>query len=88
MLNKLEEIYKRYLEVESMISASDAMKDMKAYVNLSKEYKDLRPIVASYKSYKNLIDNINDAKNIIESEKDEEMLLMAKAELDNNLSIE
>ena len=43
MLDKLDAIYKRYLEVESLLSSSQAMSDMNAYVKLSKEYKDLEP---------------------------------------------
>lgn len=85
MLEKLEKIYKRYLDVEKTISAPDAMQDMNLYVNLSKEYKDLTPIIASYKSYKNLIDNISDAKSIIKDETDEEMIVMAKKQLEDDL---
>ena len=70
MLDKLEAIYKRYLEVEKIISSPDAMKDMKNYVLLTKEYKDLKPIVKTYKEYKDLSDNINDAKHMIQNEND------------------
>ncbi len=86
MLDKLEAIYKRYLEVESLLSSSEAMSDMNAYVKLSKEYKDLEPIIKVYKEYSNLISNINDAKAILAEESDQEMKEMAKMELDNNLS--
>ena len=54
MLDKLEAINQRYLEVEKIISSADAMKDMKTYVQLSKEYKDLEPIIEIYKTYSNL----------------------------------
>ena len=86
MLDKLDAIYKRYLEVESLLSSSEAMSDMNAYVKLSKEYKDLEPIIKVYKEYSNLISNINDAKAILAEESDQEMKEMAKMELDNNLS--
>ena len=39
MLDKLEAINQRYIEVEKLISSPDAMNDMKAYFKLSKEYK-------------------------------------------------
>ena len=86
MLDKLDAIHKRYLEVESLLSSSEAMSDMNTYVKLSKEYKDLEPIIKVYKEYSNLISNINDAKAILAEESDQEMKEMAKMELDNNLS--
>ena len=85
MLDKLEAINQRYLEVEKLISSPDAMNDMKSYVQLSKEYKDLEPIVAAYKEYKNLVGNIAEAKEIISSTDDEEMKEMAKMDLEENL---
>ena len=86
MLDKLEAIHERYLEVEKIISSPDAMKDMKNYVLLTKEYKDLKPIVKTYKEYKDLSDNINDAKHMIQNENDIEMVEMAKEELDISLT--
>ena len=85
MLDKLEAINQRYLEVEKIISSPHAMKDMKTYVQLSKEYKDLEPIIEIYKTYSNLLSNIDEAKEIISSTDDEEMKEMAKMELDENL---
>ena len=45
MLDKLEAINQRFMEVEKLISSPEAMNDMKSYVQLSKEYKDLTPII-------------------------------------------
>ncbi len=85
MLDKLKAIHERFLEVEQLISSPDAMNDMKLYVQLNKEYKDLTPIVKAYKDYKDLIDNIDEAKEIISISEDAEMKEMAKMELDQNL---
>ena len=49
MLDKLAAINDRYLEVEKLISSSDAMNDMKVFIQLSKEYKDLEPIIKAFK---------------------------------------
>ena len=85
MLDKLSAINNRYIEVEKLISSPDAMNDMKLYVQLNKEYKDLTPIVKAYKEYKDLIENINEAKEITSSSDDAEMKEMAKIELEQNL---
>ena len=85
MLDKLKFINDRYLEVEKLISSPDAMKDMKIYVQLNREYKDLTPIVKAYHEYKNIVSNIESSKEILKEEKDEEMREMAKMELDGLL---
>lgn len=81
MLEKLEAIHQRYLEIEKQMSEPDFMDDMKRYVKVSKDYKDLQPIIEAYKKYKNLIDNIAHAKEVINNESDEEFRTMAKEEL-------
>ncbi len=81
MLEKLESLYKRYLEIETEMNNPDAMADMKKFVKLNKDYKDLQPIVEAYKTYKNIIDNIAEAKEVLNTEKDEEFRAMAKEEL-------
>ena len=85
MLDKLKAIKDRFQEVERLISAPDAMSDMKLYVQLNKEYKDLGPIVDAYHKYKNIVSNITSSKEILKEEKDEEMREMAKMELDELL---
>lgn len=81
MLDKLEAIKKRWKEVEGLLSSPEAMSDMKRFAMLNKEYKDLTPIVGKSEEYKNLINNITNAKEILNIEKDEEMREMAKEEL-------
>ena len=85
MLDKLDAIYSKYLSIEEQINQPHVMSDMKRYVKLNKDYKDLQPIIEAYKEYKNTIENIDNAKEVINTEKDEEFREMAKEEL-NNLS--
>jgi len=85
MLDKLKAIHERFLQVEQLISSPDAMNDMKLYVQLNKEYKDLTPIVKAYKDYKDLIANIEEAKEITSRSDDAEMKEMAKMELEESL---
>ena len=85
MLDKLEAINQRYLDVEKLISSPNAMDDMKLYIQLSKEYKDLEPIIKIYKTYDLLLSNIAEAKEVLSTTDDLEMKEMAKMELDDNL---
>ena len=51
------------------------------FVRNNKEYKDLKPISDAYHNYKNLLSNINDAKKIISSSDDSDLIDLAKMEL-------
>jgi peptide chain release factor 1 len=82
MIEKLEGVKNRFNEVGELLTAPDVISDMKRYIKLNKEYKDLQPIVASYDRYKSTIDNLDSARQLLAVEKDEEMREMAKAEID------
>lgn len=83
MLKKLEDIYKRYKEISEQISDPKIMSNMKHYIKLSKDYKELQPIIDTYKKYTNILGNIKSTKEILYKEKDEEFKLMAKEELNS-----
>ena len=78
MLDKLEAIYTRYQEIEQQMNDPQITADMKRYVKLSKDYKDLQPVVKAYHEYKGLLDTIAECKELLASEKDEELREMAK----------
>ena len=61
----------------------DAMADMRNYTKLTKEYSDLEKIVKKYEEYQQVLDNIRSAKEVLETEKDEDFRELAKAELDD-----
>jgi len=82
IFNKLLGVYNRFEDIGRQVTDPNAMSDMKRYVKLSKEYKELQPLVAVYKEYRNLLGNIDSAKEILANEKDEEMREMAKNEID------
>ena len=81
MIDKLEAIYARYREIEEQMNDPQVTADMKRYVKLSKDYKDLQPVVQAYHDYKSLLDTIAECKELLSTEKDEELREMAKAEL-------
>ncbi|MDY0015538.1 MAG: peptide chain release factor 1 [Bacteroidales bacterium] len=81
LLDKLEIIYARWLEIEEEIAQPDVMADMKHFVKLNKDYKDLQAVVDVYKEYKNVLSNIKNAKEVLQNEKDDEFRAMAKEEL-------
>lgn len=82
MLDKLEAINQRFEEVSQLLTQPDVASDIKKFKSLNKEYKDLDKIVSKYKKYLNILSNIDSAKQVISTEKDEEFRQMAKDELD------
>ena len=79
MLDKLDAIKNRFDEVSELIVDPNIISDMKQYIQLNKEYKDLQPIIEAYQQYKNILSNIKNAKEML---KDDEMKEIAKMELD------
>jgi peptide chain release factor 1 len=86
MLDKLEAIYKRWEEIGKQIADPDVMSDMKRYIKLSKDFKELQPVIDAYKEYKLVMENITSTKEILSKEKDDEFREMAKLELDELIS--
>lgn len=85
MIEQLEAIRERFEEVAQQITQPEIVSDMKKFKTISKEYKDLEKIVNQYKDYQNVLSNIESAKEVIATEKDEEFRDMAKAELEELL---
>lgn len=81
MLDKLEAINQRYLEISEQMNDPEIMSDMKRYIKLSKDFKDLQPVIDAYKKYSNIVSNISHAKEVLNNEKDEDFRAMAKEEL-------
>lgn len=86
ILERLEGVKKRFDEVGEELTKPDTMSDMKRYIRLNKEYKELEPVVKAYDEYRDLLSNIETAKEMLAEEKDEEMREMAKQELEEWLA--
>jgi peptide chain release factor 1 len=82
MLEKIEIIKQRFDEVSDLIIQPDIISDQKRYILINKEYKDLKRILERGDIYKLLISNINEAQQIITDGSENEMVEMAKAQLE------
>lgn len=81
IIARLGAINDHYIEVGKMIVDPEVISDMKRYVKLSKEYKELEPISKAYEEYKLLIANLENSKEMLRSEEDEEFKELAKADI-------
>ncbi len=80
MLQKLEDVERRFAELEGLLIDPDVLSDQKSYGRLAKEHSDLDPIVRSYREWKNVRDEIEGHRELVESG-DEEIRDLAKEEL-------
>ena len=83
MIEKLQIIQQRFDEVSDLIIQPDIISDQKQYVQLNKEYKDLRILTEKGNEYKALMANIAEAEEIIKDASDAEMVEMAKMQMDD-----
>ena len=82
MLEKIQIVKQRFDEVNDLIIQPDIISDQKRYVQLNKEYKDLKTMVDLGLIYESLMSNIDEAQEIISDGSDAEMVEMAKMQLE------
>ncbi len=82
MLEKIQIVKQRFDEVNDLIIQPDIIADQKRYIKLNKEYKDLKKIVDKGNIYEQLLNNISEAEEIIADGSDDEMVEMAKMQLE------
>src|SRR5690554_464506 len=82
MLDRLHIIKQRFDEVSDLIIQPDIISDQKRYIELNKEYKDLRILMEKRSEYLELTSNIEEAEEIISDGSDAEMVEMAKMQLE------
>jgi len=81
MRDRLDSIKARYDEINQLMMDPTITSDIKKLTTLSKEQKDLLPIVEVYEKYVDALSTINDLKEMAKEE-DPEIVEMAKMELD------
>ena len=84
LLERLEGLDARFEEIQTLITDPSVIADQKRYVKLSKEYKSLENLLEVTHEYKKMVQDIEDAKELLASESDEELRAMAREEIDAN----
>ena len=82
MLEKIQIVKQRFDEINDLIIQPDVISDQQRYIQLNKEYKDLKKIVDKGLVYETLLKNIAEAEEIIDDGSDAEMVEMAKMQLE------
>ena len=83
LLEKLEGLLIRFEEIGTLITDPAVISDMKRYVKLTKEYRELEKISEAAKRYRQLLNGIEESRTLLETESDPEIREMAKEELES-----
>ena len=86
LLRRLDGIDARFEEVSLLITDPSVIADMKRFVKLTKEYKDLEKLTKVTAKYKKMLQDIDEAKDVLENESDPDLRELAKEDLDANTS--
>ena len=81
ILSRLDGLKLKYEETGQKLTDPEVIADVKQFVQLNKEYKELEPIIETSERYRTALANLAEAKDILSNDKDEEMREMARGEI-------
>ena len=84
MLDKIVQIEKKYVELGETLSDPNVIADYNKFRDLSKQRKSMEETVELYYAWKKASDAIEEAKQMIHEEKEEEMRQFLKTEMEEN----
>jgi peptide chain release factor 1 len=82
IVDKLEAIKARFDELGVALTNPEIVNDNKKFSQISREYRKLESIVVEYKTYRTCVDSIDFAREVLETESDEDLRDMAKEDLE------
>ena len=81
ILEKVLSLQDKYNALQEQLASPEVMSDMKRFVQLSKDYKELEPIIKAGLEYKKMVEELAAAKDILMNEKDNDLREMARDEI-------
>jgi len=84
LLSKLSALHDRRTEIGKQLADPAVIADQKKFVELNRTYRDLEPIEQVYFRFRKLHDDLSGAEQMLRTEKDPDLLEMARAERDES----
>ena len=81
MFEKLDTVVEKYHELTKKVADPDVIANQEVWRKHMKEMGEIEPVVHKYEEYKKAVEELEFAKDLVESEDDEELRDMAKAEV-------
>ncbi len=87
MLDKLTVLEEKYIDLEFKIADPEVISNQTEWQKLMREHAELAPIISKFREYKSVLTSLEEAKEILQNENDEDYRELAKAELKENETI-
>ncbi len=81
ILIRLDGLKLKFEETGQKLTDPEVIADVKQYIQLTKEYKELEPIIETSDRFRTALANLEEAKEIFANEKDEEFREIAREEI-------
>ncbi|MFI3265829.1 MAG: peptide chain release factor 1 [Rikenellaceae bacterium] len=81
ILSRFDGLKIKYEEIGNQLTDPEVIADMKKFVALNKEYRELEPIIIAGEKYRTAVENLSGAKDLYATEKDDELREMARMEI-------
>ncbi len=81
LYEKLKSIKEKFLNVEQQLSDPNIMSDQSKYISLSKERRELQPVIEKFNEYDQVVKNLEGNLEIINNSDDKELIEIAESEL-------
>lgn len=81
MFEKIEKLLERLDEVEALLGRAETVRDQDLFKKLNKEHSYLSELRDTWDHYNRIVDELNSNKNLLLTEKDEELVSMIKEEI-------
>lgn len=81
IFSRLDGLRLKYEEIGHQMTDPEVIGDMKKFISLNKEYRELQPIVETSERYRTALNHLTEAKDMLANEKDDELREMARAEI-------
>ncbi len=82
LLERLESLEARFNDIGVQLGDPGVIADQKKFQQLNKSYRDLEDVVNATREYRKILTNINEARHVLNNDKDEDFRNMAKSELE------
>ncbi len=82
IIDKLEAIKARFDDLGVALTNPEVVNDNKRFSQISREYRKLEKIADVYKIYRTCLDSLEFAREVLETESDEELRTMAKEDIE------
>jgi len=81
MIKRCELMTQRYQELDELLMSPQILSNSKELAKLGKEQARIRTVVEVFEEFKKIMNHLNDAKDLINTETDEEIVTMLESEI-------